>query len=65
MSSVRKNSKFCSFDIEKLGEKLEDEKFLESIQKFDFTTLIETWKPENEKISIHNFLFLFKMSFKA
>ena len=42
-------------DIEGLGEKLEDEKFLEIIQKFDFITLVETWKPEHEKISIDNF----------
>ena len=55
MSSVHKNLKFCSFNIEGLGEKLEDEKFLEIIQKFDFITLVETWKPEHEKISIDNF----------
>ena len=55
MSSVRKNLKFCSFNIEGLGEKLEDKKFLEIIQKFDFITLVETWKPEHEKISIDNF----------
>ena len=55
MSSVHKNLKFCFFNIEGLGEKLEDEKFLEIIQKFDFITLVETWKPEYEKISIDNF----------
>ena len=52
MSSIRKNLTFCSFNIEGLGEKLEDEKFLKIIQKFDFITLVETWKPEHEKISI-------------
>ena len=56
MSSVRKNLKFCSFNIEGLGEKLEDEKFLEIIQKFDLIVkLVETWKPEHEKISIDHF----------
>ena len=55
MSSVRKNLKFCSFNIEGLGEKLEEEKFLEIIQNFDFITLVQTWKPEYEEISIDNF----------
>ena len=55
MSSVRKNMKFCSFNIERLGEKLEDEQFLDIIQKFDFVTLVETWTPEYEKISVGNY----------
>ena len=54
MSSVHKKLKFYSFNIEGLGEKLEDEKLLKIIQNFDFITLVKAWKPEHEKISIDN-----------
>ena len=44
--------KFQSFNVEGLNSKLKDETFIDSIKKFDFITLVETWLPANPSINI-------------
>ena len=46
---------FCSFNIEGLKNKLEEKEFYDTISKFDFITLVETWLPDQYKIDIPNF----------
>ena len=43
--------KFQSFTVEELNSKLKDETFIDSIRKFDFITLVETWLPANPSIN--------------
>ena len=49
------NIHFCSFNIEGLKNKLEEKEFYDTISKFDFITLVETWLPDQYKIDIPNF----------
>ena len=47
--------KFQSFNVEGLKSKLKDETFIDSIKKFDFITLVETWLPANPSINIEGY----------
>ena len=47
--------KLFSFNAEGLKPKLEDPKFLETIQDYDISILTETWKNDPSKINIDGF----------
>ena len=49
------NINFCSFNIECLKNKLEEKELCDTISKFDFITLVETWLPAQYKVDIPNF----------
>ncbi len=44
---VKKFLKFCSWNIEGLSGKSDDEDFLSIIDSFDFISLVESWLSEN------------------
>ena len=54
------NIRFCSFNIEGLKNKLEGKQFYNTIPKFDFITLVDTWLPNQYKVDIPSFYFYSK-----
>ena len=45
--------KFKSFNVEGLCNKLNDNNFVNSLSKYDFIALVETWLPE-KSITVFN-----------
>ena len=57
--------KFKSFNVEGLTSKLKDSEFCDSLEKFDFITLVETWFPVNKTINIEGYYHCNRSSPKA
>ena len=47
--------KFESFNVEGLPSKLKESEFCDSLKKFDFMTLVETWFSVNKTINIEGY----------
>ena len=47
--------KFLSYNAEGLSGKINNNEFLSHINKYDFVTLVETWMPDGETLSIPGF----------
>ena len=49
--------KFLSYNIEGVSGKLRNEKLLSEIMKYDFISLVETWLPDGNNLSIPGFFY--------
>ena len=61
---VKKRLKFCSWNIEGLSGKLEDEDFLSTINSFDCITLVENWL-NNNTVDVQGFYSFSKFRQKS
>ena len=57
--------KFKSFNVEGLHNKLNDNNFVNSLIKYDFITLVETWLPEKSTVNISGYYVFNKHRLKS